>query len=405
MLVLALSTLFFVYANASEQPIIQDQKTFVDQAFKESIIFQRDIDYPERIGQPLSNEYVESMTYVIIHEDYEPKTYEDIYLFPSIQTFYSYDMYISNQQYFEIIRYMKSIDLDSSGLASFDAMIPFCYQYIKIDNPLTEDILNSILGLESIDKERYFSELPNKIIQLEPSHFEGRIDQLTPVINELTNLDFITVIDCTSLNLNDDYLNQFEQSHLTIDNGIIRKLSEYEMNLTEGYGDLKNPDIWYYDSLKYCLDNELIDYDINDTEKLCEPNSNVTYNEAAMYVIKSIHHADDNKSMYIHDWFESSEAYKDNELISRYEFANMIHSAYQEAFTKTDLKENQTAARNYFADWDEIPDSYKDGAATLMALKLTNGQLNEQGQTIFNGNASISKGMMAVLLQRLINVQ
>lgn len=391
---------------------IDKEIKFVDEEFKKAIILQRNIDYPERSGQPLSQEDINNMEFVVIAEDFNPGTYEDIYMFPNVRRFASWDLDMTMQQLVEIDRFIKSMNLKGTAeYASLEFMISNQGKPVNFSNELTEKILKELDGTGSLNVERMASLLLEGI-KLKDSHFKGESEeQMVNVINELINNDYVDLIDYSELDIDPSLIEQLKRSDLVIDNGIIRKKAKYEKEIS--YIDLTDSTKWYYNGIMFLIENKIMEGSIVSGKRYANPQGQITNAEAITLTAKALQKSG---TVLIADisngeqWYErnynaiqvTTDEYNPRQLMNRYEFANLMKIFTEENALEIDMQVAYNNAEAKFQDWNQVPDEYKEGVAVLLELELTNGTVNKEGEVIYNGKETLTRGMAATFIQRLI---
>ncbi|WP_105616375.1 hypothetical protein [Vallitalea okinawensis] len=258
----------WLWVNGSIAYAAEKEIEFIDEEFKKSIILQRNIDLPldsERIWEPLSQEDINNMETVVIHEDFNPDTYEDIYLFPNVRRFVSWDLDMTMQQIIEVDRYVKSINLKGTVEFSLESMISNKEQSVIFSNSLTEEILKELDGTGNLNVEG-MANLLFEGIKLKDSHFKGESqDQMVNVICDLISNDYVNLIDYSELNIDPIHIEQLESIDLVIGNGIIRKRAKYENETQISDMDLTDSTKWYNNGVMFLTENE--DGEVIDNDK------------------------------------------------------------------------------------------------------------------------------------------
>lgn len=390
---------------------------FVDEEFKKSIILERNRHLPlgsEQVWEPLSQWDIINMEFVVIHEDFNPDSYEDIYMFPNVRMFASWDLDMTMQQLIEIDRYIKSIDLKGTArMACPEFLTRNEAKPVNFRNSLTEEILKELDGTESLNVARMASLLLEGI-KLKDSHFKGESEeQMVNVINELINNDYVNLIDYSELDIDPSLIEQLERSDLVINNGIIRKKAKYEKETHISYIDLTDSTKWYYNGIMFLTRNKIMEGSIMGGNRYANPESEITNAEAITLIAKSL---EKEGTITIADirndekWYKrnynalevTTDEYNPSQLMNRNEFANLMKHLTEEKAKEIDMQVAYNNVEAKFKDWNQVPDEYKEGVAILLELKITNGTVNKDGEVIYNGKATLTRGMAATFIQRLI---
>lgn len=392
----------------------EDDFEFIDKEFEETIRISGDyfLETKEQETEDWFNKSLKyddflNLQFLLIDEEIYPKSYEDIYMFPNITRFASWDDRTTLEQYLEIDRYVKSLNPKAEVEFQFDFASDKTFQIPVFQNDLANEIFMNARTTSAIGDPNIGDIILKGLIVDKVWIGDASEDEIVLAIKELMRYPYINVIDFSALDIDESL---FYDENWIVKQKIIRKPFKYEVNVPteKDY----SPDAWYAKALDEALESDYYSFGYRNNKVYARADRQL-YNSEVIKMLAlaldkpidydtfkfySYRHTTDDMIWYT-KYYKSmaidTDKYPPNQKITRYELARLLDDVL--------LLEgvDELPSDQMFSDWYQMLEEDKVLVHRLLNLNITSG-VGDGNRIYYRGDVYVTAGMMACCIENIL---